>query len=202
MSLRNVPLSVTVAALVGLVSSAQAATVATFADPSTGPAPSMFQWDATTSTLTGGWAGPNLDLLTPGTLAPDFPASTFTLTPLVGVVAGPVVNFGAGAVQFFDSAANPILTITFDSATMLVPTGFGSSAFVGANVTYSGTALGVFQSISNEAFSFSFANLAPGQGQSFTSTAAFTSSADIIIPSPGAVALLGLGGLMVLRRRR
>ncbi|MBX3386757.1 MAG: hypothetical protein KF768_09315 [Phycisphaeraceae bacterium] len=202
MSLRNALALTATVSLAGLVGSAKATTVATFADPTTGPTPSLFQWDGTTNTLTAGWSGLGLDLLTPGTLAPNYTDATFTLTPLVGVVAGPVVTFGAGSVQFFDNAANPVFTINFNSATMLIPQGFGSSAFVGAGVTFSGPALGPVLSISNEAFSFSFANLAPQANGGFTATSAFTSSADIVIPTPGAMAMLATAGLCGLRRRR
>lgn len=202
MSPRRLLATVALISVAGLAASANATTVATFADPTSGPTPSIFQWNGTTNTLTGGWSGLGLNLLTPGTLAPDYADATFSITPLVGVVAGPVVAFGPGQVNFFDSLANPIFTINFTSATMLIPQGFGSSAFVGAGVTFSGPALGVVQSISNEAFSFSFANIVPQANNGFTSTAAFTSSADIIIPTPGAAAILAFAGLLTAGRRR
>lgn len=202
MSLRSIFVPAAVIAAAGIASSASATTVATFADPTMGPNPSVFQWDSTINTLTASWSGVDLNLLTPGTAAPDYMDATFTMTPLVGVVNANIVTFGQGAVQFFDNLSNPIFRIEFMSATMLIPQGFGASEFVGNGVTFSGDALGVVQSISNETFAFSFANIAAGQGQSFEATAAFTSSADIIVPGPASLALLGVAGLLRSRRRR
>ena len=179
---------------------AQAATIGTFADPTTGPTPSMFQWNATTGTLTGGWAGANLDLLTPGVSAPDFPNATFTMTPLVATsVTFGIAQFGAGSIQFRDSLNTAIFLIEFDAAVMNASLSFGGSDFIGFNVRFSGPILDV--AAQNEAFSFSFANPASTQN-GFTVTSSFTSSADQIIPAPGAAAILGAGLLMAGRRRR
>lgn len=181
--------------------SAQAMTIATFADPTTGPVPSLFQWNATTNTLTGGWSGTGLTLQTPGSSFPDLTDATFTLTPMVAVfnMFG-TVGFGAGAVQFFDSAANPVFRIEFDNAQMSSALSFGASDFVGFNVRFSGTLLDF--PTQNEAFAFSFANpTATGNG-GFTVTSSFTSSADRVIPAPGSFALVGAGGLLLARRRR
>lgn len=183
--------------------SAQAATVATFADPSQGPTPSMFSWNATTNTLSGGWGNTGLDLLTPGTTAPDYLDATFAMTPLVATGSvGNVFTFGMGSIQFFDNLSQPIFKIEFQSARMLYGAGFGSSSFLGDNVTFSGAALGTFISIQNEQFSFGFVNLVAGAQSSFTSTAAFTSSADIVIPSPASLGLMGGAMLLASRRRR
>jgi MYXO-CTERM domain-containing protein len=55
---------------------------------------------------------------------------------------------------------------------------------------------------SSEAFSFSFANPIVTDPTHYSVTSAFTSSADVVIPAPGAVTLLGIGGLLAARRRR
>ncbi len=192
---------VSAAVLAAAAGVSQGATVATFADPTSGPSPSLFQYNSTTQTLTGGYAGLGLNLLTPGIPAPDFADATFTVTPLVAsLVIGPFVQFGAGSVQFFDSAASPILRIDFTGALMAASLSLGSSDFTGFGVTFSGSALGAIQSITNEAFAFSFANPTPTQ-TGFTTTSSFTSSADIVIPAPGSVVLAG-AGLLLLRRRR
>jgi len=183
-------------------SAAQAVTIATFADPTLGPAPSLFQWDATTQTLTGGWSNPGLLLQTPGTSAIDFVDATFQLTPMVATsTLFGISFFGPGAIQFFDSAANPIFRIEFDSALLNSSLSFGASDFVGFNVRFSGSILDF--PTQNEAFAFSFANpvAAPANG-GFTVTSSFTSSADRLIPAPGALALMGCGGLVLARRRR
>ena len=179
---------------------ANAGTIATFADPTTGPAPSLFQWNAVTQTITGGWAGTGLTLLTPSTAAPDYTDARFSLTPMVALsnMFG-FVFFGPGAVQFTDSANNNIFRIEFDSAVMSSSLSFGSSDFVGFNVRFSGSILDF--PTQDEAFAFSFANPVASQ-TGFTVTSSFTSSADRLIPAPGAMALMGLGGILSIRRKR
>ncbi len=181
--------------------SAQAVTIATFADPTSGAVPSLFQWNATTSTITGGWSGTGLTLQTPGSSQPDLIDATFSLTPLVATfnMFG-TVGFGAGAVQFFDSLANPVFRIDFDNAVMSSAIAFGASDFIGFNVRFSGTLLDF--PTQNEAFAFSFANPTPTANGGFTVTSSFTSSADRVIPAPGSIALIGAGGLVLARRRR
>lgn len=196
---RSVVVSAATLALVA--GAAQAATVATFADPTVGPAPSMFQWNNVTNTLTGGWSGTNLNLLTPGVTAPDYNNATFTLTPMVAtsVTAG-IAQFGAGAIQFFDSNNVAIFLIEFDNATLNSSLSFGASDFIGFNVRFSGSILETAIA-SDEAFAFSFANPV-GTQTGFTVTSSFTSSADVRIPTPGAAAIAGAGLLAVARRRR
>lgn len=189
------------AVLAAAAGSASAVTVATFADPTSGPTPSLFQYDTTTQTLTGGYSGLGLTLETPGIGAPDFADATFTMTPLSAVlVVGPFVQFGPGTVQFFDSAANPIFRIDFDGGLMSASLSFGASDFSGFGVTFSGSMLGAIESITDEAFAFSFANPVSSQ-TGFTVTSSFTSSATIVIPTPASAALVA-AGLLVMRRRR
>lgn len=179
-------------------SAANADTIATFADPSSTGAPPLFSFNAGAG-LIGGYTTPGLTLLTPGLAAPDFANARFTmpLVPVLGVV-GPTYTLGAGVISFFDVLNNPQLTISFSGATLTNAAVFGSSDFIGQNVVFSGPALGGL-TLSNEAFSFSFANQL-GTPLIYTATSSFTSSATI--PGPGAAALLGLGGLVAVRRRR
>jgi len=188
-------------------SAANADTVATFADPASTPATPLFSFNSVTGVLTGGWTGTGLLLQTPGLPAPDFANARFAMTPISSLSNfGGFYNMGAGQLNFVDSSNNPLLTISFASATMTYALGLGASDFVGNGVTFSGPIVGAFPLISNEAFSFSFANpvgVGPVNTQgvsSFTVTSSFTSSATI--PAPGAMALLGVGGLMATRRRR
>lgn len=197
MKIRHVLLSA--AGALALGSFAQADTVATFADPATGPTTPLFQVNG--NLLTGGWSGTGLTLLTPGTPAPDYTDVTFTMTPLVLIplFSGFSMTLG-GVVNFFDSAANPILTITFANGFLTTPTGVGASDFASQNVSFSGPALGALIP-SDETFAFSFANLIPTQ-TGYTATSAFTSSATLDIPGPASLAGLGLGLLVASRRRR
>jgi MYXO-CTERM domain-containing protein len=180
-------------------SAANADTIATFADPSPSGATPMFAFNG--SALTGSWmAMPNLNLLTPVLPTPDYMNAQFSMAPVpVLSPAGPTsFNMGPGSINFFDSFNVPILTIAFSGGLLNSAATFGSSDFIGQNVTFSGSLLGG-NTVSNEAFAFSFANPV-GTLSNYTVTSSFTSSATI--PTPGAAALLGLGGLALGRRRR
>lgn len=190
-----------VAAIVVSAGAAQAVTVATFADPGSVTSP-LFSFNG--SQLTGGWSAAGLNLQTPGlTSVGDFSNATFTFSPLnvVGNFSN-VFGLDGGVINFFDSSNNPLLTITFDNATLTVPVGVGSSDFISNNVTFSGPILAGYQTVSNESFAFSFANAFGTSVANFSASSAFTSSADLIVPTPATAALLGLGGLVAARRRR
>lgn len=183
-----------------LGAAAHADTVATFADPASGPSTPLFT--LTGNTLTGGWSGLGLTLQTPGTPAPDYTNVTFTMTPLMVI---PLFNgFAAttgGAINFFDGM-NPILQITFAGGFLTSPTGLGATDFNSQMVAFSGPALGGLIP-SNESFAFSFANpVALPQGGGYTATSAFTSSADLDVPGPASLAGLGMGMIFAARRRR
>jgi hypothetical protein len=188
--------------LSGLAATANAGTIATFADPSPGPTPSLFQWNGATNTLTGGWAGSGLTLQTPGTSSPDLVDAKFTFGPLVATsVIANIAFFGPGSVQFLDSAMAPVFLIEFDNAMMNTSLSFGASDFLAWNVRFSGSILD--WPTQDEAFSFSFANpVATGAVPGFTVTSSFTSSAERLIPSPGGAALLAIGFLALAPRRR
>ncbi|HNB59117.1 MAG TPA: hypothetical protein PK308_02310 [Phycisphaerales bacterium] len=202
MSLRTLSL----ASLAGLATltfsaaDAHAITIATFADPTAGPTPSLFQWNATTQTLTGGYTNPGLTLRTPGLPVGDFADAKFLLPALVSTGgAFGAFTFGPGSIQFFDSAMSPIFLIEFDSAVLSGSLSFGASDFVGFNVRFSGSILP--SPVEGEAFAFSFANPVT-TATGFEVTSSFTSSADRFIPAPGAMALVGVAGLVIARRRR
>lgn len=187
-----------------LAASAQATTIATFADPTTGPATPLFQFNSGTGVLTGSWlAMPNLLLQTPGVPAfPDYPNAQFQMTPIgtVGAI-GPILVMGAGQVNFFDATNAPLMTISFSGGYLNPATNFGGSDFTGFNVTFTGPILAGL-TLTNESFAFSFANpVSAAPPGSYSVTSSFTSSADIV-PAPASAALLGLGGLVAARRRR
>jgi MYXO-CTERM domain-containing protein len=199
----------TLAAVLGsvvLVGAASAATVATFADPSSGPTTPLFSFNAGSGTLTGGWSGLNLNLQVPNLLptGTTFNDAHFTMTPLGSIGNfGNIYHMGGGQINFTTAGNAPLLTITFGDAWLTSSLGLGASDFMSNSVVFSGPVFNGYASVTNEAFSFSFANpasLATTQG--FTVTSSFTSSADLTVPAPGAAALLGLGGLVAVRRRR
>jgi MYXO-CTERM domain-containing protein len=194
----------TIAALgtLAAASSAMASTtVATFADPSNNSNNPLFTFNGTT--LTGQWLGPASGLLleTPGVAAPDYANAQFQMTPLtVSSNFGGIYFMNGGSINFSDSFGAPLLTISFTSALLSGALGLGASDFTGFAVTFSGPILNGY-TVSNESFSFSFANpITSGNG--FSVTSSFTSSADLVVPTPGAAALLGLGGMFASRRRR
>jgi len=193
-----------IVALAGLAASASAQTVATFADPAAGPATPLFALNAATGVFSGGWNGTGLTLLTPALPVTSYSNVTFALTPLnTTFMIGGFRMLSGGDVRFFDSALAEIFRISFTDATLTSSLSFGSSDFVGSNVAFSGSIFPLGYTLSNESFAFSFANPASAAPTgSFTVTSSFTSSADILIPAPGAGILAGLGGVMLLGRRR
>lgn len=193
-----------VGGIAALAMGVQAQTVATFADPSPNAAQPVFSYDAATGVFSGGWSGLGLNLLTPGVPAGDFSDATFQLSPLTTIAnLGPASLMSGGNIRFFDALANEIFRIDFTSATLTQGLGLGSSDFVGSNVVFSGAIIPSGFIVSDEAFAFSFANpAAAAPAGSYTVTSSFTSSATLQIPTPGSLALLGLGGMVAFRRRR
>jgi hypothetical protein len=182
-----------VLALVGLLfaASTQADTIATFADPA--PNGGDFLFELSGSTLSGGWQGTGLDLITPITTE-VYEDATFTMTDLTVDTSGMT---SGGTIEFFESGGPLILQIDFDAGEAYPPFGFGAtSLIVGHNVSFSGPIITI--PLEEESFAFSFANqVATPTG--YTWTAAFTSSA---IPEPSGLLLLGLGSVVLVSTRR
>ncbi len=178
-------------------------TIATFDDPAAGSTTPLFRIDLHNDLITGGW----LDSQTNLTLEVVYSGNTFVdaffemtaLSYTGGLMGG---STGGGTVKFFadnqSTATTPLIQIDFDSA-FLSPTSLGGVELFGNDVTISGSEIGG-ATLTDEAFSFSFANqvLLPNEG-GYTATSAFTSSA---VPEPATVALLGLGALSLLHRRK
>jgi hypothetical protein len=181
-------------------------TVATFADPSQNSNNPLFTVDFTSLTLDGNWP----DTKTGLTLQIPYNGHNFanawfdvngviTLSP---IISGTFYGTGPGEINFYkdNTSANPLVVIDFDSG-FVSPYGFGANEvlFTAANVRITGSE--ITGMLSQEQFSFSFANTVslPGGHNGFTATAAFTSSA---VPEPATIALLAVGTFAFLKRKR
>lgn len=202
-------LTILIAALM-FVGSAHSETVATFADPSGNAANYLFTVNWSKMQITGGWADSKngLDLVMPiiGDITKgnvwfemkgldDAPYLAITnVTTIFGQKFG---QTSGGHIYFHeDSTTNSLLTIDFASAVVSYNV-LGASDFSLNNVQIHSS---LFPwSLSDEQFNFSFANGQQLSGDDgFTATASFTSSA---VPEPATLALLGIGGVAMLRRR-
>ena len=173
-------------------------TIATFEDPSGNSSFPLFRVDFATNLLTGEWFGDGLTLNIPYN-GHTFYDVWFEMTDVEIYALGDIDE--AGQINFYanNTSTNPLLTIDFESLS-LSRFGFGADELIAAsNVTISGSEITV--PISQEEFSFSFANKKKLPNQTgFTATAAFTSSA--VIPEPATICILSLGALSLLRRKK
>lgn len=195
------------AALILPVRNIQAAsvTVATFADPSGDAANPLFTVDWTNSTINGGWAdsksGLNLQIPLMGVSFANawFDMDQLAITNTLVFGGSKFGITGAGEIRFYADGSNTNPLMRIDFMTGYIGKQFLSSEeFTGNNVIITGSAIPV--ALSYEQFSFSFANVTSLPNvDGFTSTSSFTSSA---VPEPTTVALLGLGALALLRKRR
>jgi len=183
-------------ALLGVAASAQAATIATFADPSPdGSVPVFIQ---SGNTLTGGWSGPGLTLVMPVT-GTSYSNARFEMDPVTVVTPSSYPTLlGPGSIRFFDADNNPVLQIAFESATLDVLS-FGATQFLGRDhVTITGVGIPVAAALRDQTFSFALAN-GSGSPPYLSWTAAFTCSATVI-PEPAGLLLLLLPGFSARRR--
>ena len=198
-------ISILLALFVGFISvNAKASiTIATFADPSGNSGNPLFTVDFLGGTLSGGWGDDKTGL----TLEIPYNGHTFRNAWFeMGVVQMTSVypmfgQTGAGVINFYADGAliDPLLIVNFESGTVS-RYGLGANEiFVADNVTITGSE--IVGTLSEEQFSFSFANLAKlpsstNWNDGFTATAAFTSSAIVTvvppIPEPATIALSAL----------
>ena len=182
-------------------------TIATFADPAADASTPLFTVTfGTSGSVAGGWddsqTGLDLEVPLTGGLYED---AFFQMDPLTfnGDASGGVA--GGGAIKFFDDNDNPdiavpLVSITFSSGQLDPGSFYADDLFHLNNVQI--TVKDYPQTLSQEQFSFAFANkvmLGGACPTGFTATAAFTSSA---IPEPATMILLSLGSLVLIRRRK
>jgi hypothetical protein len=179
-------------------------TIATFDDPSTGSNDPLFTVDFTQNKFTGGWGDDKtgLTLQIPYS-GHNFTDAWFTMTDVV--ITSAFGDTSGGTIDFYanNTSTTPLLVIDFTSGYVDSHTFGADSMFDVYNVTITGSEI-TGTSLSEGGFSFSFANLAYLEGsqdwnEGFTTTAAFTSSA---VPEPVTICLLGLGALVLPRKRR
>ncbi|MGD0785305.1 MAG: PEP-CTERM sorting domain-containing protein [Sedimentisphaerales bacterium] len=189
-------------------------TIATFADPSISSSNPLFTVDFTALTLNGRWSDDQtgLTLQVPYNGHPFFSNAWFETSGAISltqiVPSLPYYNAGAGVINFYKdgTSTNPLIVISFDSG-FVSPYGFGANEvlFTAANVSITGSE--ITDTLSQEQFSFSFANVTPSSSigttandTGFTATASFTSSATV--PEPTTICLLGFGALSLIRRKK
>jgi hypothetical protein len=214
--------SILASVLLLLAMPAHAITVATFADPAEDALSPVFEVtvDTVNGKVTGGWpdSRTNLDLLLP-IVGPNPPGidsyadAWFRMSELsyTGTVAAGTT--GPGTIEFFadgDPGNTVLLSIAFDSAQVTFRGLYADNIVSMNNVVFGGLETTEWTTVDEESFAFSFGNqtLIPdpnnpgGPPIGYTATASFTSSADVFIPEPSVLALMGLGAPLLWMYRR
>ncbi|MBW8034985.1 MAG: PEP-CTERM sorting domain-containing protein [Planctomycetes bacterium] len=186
----------------GSIAQANPVTIATFEDPSATSTDWLFEImnNGDNGDIIGGWTGSGLDLKVPSA-SKIYTNTWFRMTILLygGGISG---ETGAGAIEFYtNGGVDSILKINFAKA-FLSQGGLASNWLYSSESDIKITGVDFAGELTGEAsFGFVFTNyvIMPDDG-GFTATAAFVSSA--ITPEPATMALFGLGGLLLRRKRK
>jgi hypothetical protein len=191
-------------------------TVATFADPAADSTTPLFNVDFASGIIKSLWGNGNmgLDLKIAEHIAPyedvwftissNPPTSSLSLNisaqdTFWGMKFG---KTGAGIIKFYEHNAtvDPILMISFDEA-YITPSSFGAGEKLGPvspNIKIYDYTDMVPQVDIGESFSFGFVNI-NGNATKYDATSSFSLSA---VPEPTTIALLSIGALSLIRKRK
>lgn len=177
---------------------------ATFADPSLSAATPLFTYDKDLKMLSGSWSLPGLTLNQP-VFCCSASDVRFTMDP-VALIAGTVNlgTLGPGTFKFekYDGTEwVQVLRVAFASATL---TQFQFTAGAGNGVEFFDGLDNPYSDWTNKSFAFSLTNrrdFVDGGRNLRTYTASFGSTAEPV-PEPATLAVLGVGALALMRRRR
>ncbi len=185
-------------------------TMISFANPSNNASDPLITVDFTNNLISGGWddSKTGLDLVAHFLGGTTYHNTWFVISPTVytdDTFNGQTDS--GGSIQFYQDntpADQPLMMIEYDYATLSPGGLFADEVFTLGDIDVSGPITEGFN-FTQESISFSLANqhfIDDNPQNGFTATASFDSSAKIV-PEPLTLTLLGLGGsVLILKRKR
>jgi hypothetical protein len=190
-------------------------TAATFADPAADSSTPLFNVNTASNKITGGWTDSQtgLNLQVAGGTGSPYINAWFTINTTESTSSAPLAisepqsiwgmyfgKTGTGVITFYeDGTTNKIITVEFTKA-YVTPSSFGVSKTLdsAASITitdYTGSSS--FGTV-GESFSFGFVNI-DSTSNGYNATSSFSLSA---VPEPTTIALLSIGALSLIRKRK